>query len=219
MMCPACVGRRIRTGRACKAGLAYTNPVEQQHSLRRVMSMPHVDESRARKRKRQANVVSAIKGQRCIDHFFSPGTCSPAAGAQHTAASDENEDHEEPTLLRTGAGDTAPSIRGHGVQKQSVHHKQTDQEQVLHPWTSNANDQHRVTHEDPTHSLHDIKASLRRDSKSLPLKTQISGKRTEANGLVNNAPSAGPDADAQQRLYEALATFTSALTERQQFRE
>lgn len=183
------------------------------------MSMPHVEESRARKRKRQANDVSAVKGQRCIDHFFSPGTGSPAAGPQHAAASDKNDDNDEPPLSRTSADDKAPSIRSHGVQKQSVHQKQTDQKRMLHHGTSNANDQHLVTHEDATHSLHDIKASLSRDSKSLPFTTQISGKHTEANGLVNRASLAGPDADAQQHLYEDLATFTSALTERQQFRE
>ena len=183
------------------------------------MSMPHVDESRARKRKRQANDVSAVKNQRCIDHFFSPGTGAPAAGAQHTAASDKSRDNDEPTLSRTSADDKAPSIPSQGVQKQSVHHKQTDQKRMPHHGTSNANDQCPMAHEDATHSLHDIKAVLRKDSKSLPLKTQISGKPTKANGLVNSASSAGPDAEAQQRLHEDLATFTSALTERQQFRE
>lgn len=192
---------------------------EQRHA----MSMPHMDESGSRKRKRQANDTSSHKGQRCIDQFFSPGLakCSPAAPADRAAIPEDDRPQATVGQSCQVNATLVLSTSNQGLRKQPAHKLQTGPQQLPDRATlcSNSHEQHNGNMCSNA-SLHGSKSTLRKDTKAIPFKTAPAfGKVSQANRVPSLGPSAEPSTDAQQRLFEDFASFQAALTDRQQFRE
>ena len=185
--------------------------------------MSHGEDSRVRKRKRQAIESHRREGQKCIDHFFSPTGLATASRAAAAGSGISNEALQIKDVIhehcRTEAT-VVPSTLYTAVRKHTTRSGQPDEQQLPDLTIKCSTDTHLSVHQGATPPICSMKASLRKGFTSLPTKVKsLPGSNLHAMPRADSGASAGPDSHAQQQLSDAFAVFTTALHERQQFRE